>query len=114
MNSPVFHFAQPMWLLALLLVPLVLGWLWFTRPVRQKGRESQYADPHLLPLLIGINQTDINSRKQPLIIWSLIWALLVLTMAGPRWAVPNMPKPLADLYPPTGVAPSTYLRISAT
>jgi len=85
MNNAVFHFAQPMWLWALLLIPLVLGWLWFTRPVRQQGRESLYADPHLLPLLIGSNQANITRTRKPLIIWALTWILLVLAMAGPRW-----------------------------
>jgi len=85
MNSLAFHFAQPMWLLALLLIPLVLGWLWFTLPGRHKGQEHQYADTHLLPLLVGINQTDASRRKRPLVIWALVWLLLVLAMAGPRW-----------------------------
>ncbi len=85
MNGPEFHFAQPMWLLALLLIPLVLGWLWFTLPVRQKGRESRYADAHLLPLLLGTNQTDTSSSKRPLISWTLICLMLILAMAGPRW-----------------------------
>lgn len=85
MNDQVFHFTQPLWLWALLLIPLVLGWLWVSRAVRHRGREDQYADPHLLPLLIGINETITTRSKRPLIIWALCWMLIILAMAGPRW-----------------------------
>lgn len=85
MNSPAFHFAQPMWLWALLLIPVVLGWLWFTWPARHKGQENQYADAHLLSLLIGVNQTNASAKKRPLVVWALVWLLLVLAMAGLRW-----------------------------
>lgn len=85
MNAATFHFAQPVWLWALLLIPVVLIWLWFSWPVRRKGQEKLYADAHLLAQLIGINKTDNIKRKRPLIIWMLLWLLLVLAIAGPRW-----------------------------
>lgn len=85
MNDAVFHFSQPLWLLALLVIPLVLGWLWLSSPIRRRGQEDQYADAHLLPLLIGINQANSTRSRRPLSVWALAWTLLVLAMAGPRW-----------------------------
>ena len=85
MNNQFFHFAQPLWLWVMLLIPLVLGWLFISRPVRHKGREEKYADPHLLPLLMGINETSARRSRRPLIVWALSWILIVLAMAGPRW-----------------------------
>jgi Ca-activated chloride channel family protein len=99
MNDAVFHFAQPWWLLALLLIPLVLGWLWYSRPTRHKGREHQYADAHLLPLLIGNNKANTSRSRQPLIVWTLTWTLLILAMAGPRWGYQQIRgfQPAADM-----------------
>ena len=85
MSITAFHFYQPVWLLALLLIPLVAGWLWLSRPVRQRGREDLYADAHLLPLLTGTRNTSESKRRRPLVFWALAWTLLVLAMAGPRW-----------------------------
>ena len=42
------HFAQPLWLWGLLVMPLVLGWLLSPAPFRQR-QEDKYADPELLP-----------------------------------------------------------------
>ena len=99
MNNQVFNFAQPLWLWALLLIPLVLGWLRLSRSVRNRGKEDKYADPHLLPLLIGVDQTITTRSIRPLIIWALSWILMVLAMAGPRWDYKQIRafQPAADL-----------------
>ena len=33
------HFAEPAWLLGLLVIPLVLVWLWRSAPLRRAGHE---------------------------------------------------------------------------
>ena len=52
-----FHFAQPIWLWGLLVVPLVLAWLLYSSPFRQHGQEAKYADPELLPYLSSMATT---------------------------------------------------------
>ena len=112
MNAEVFHFTQPVWLWALLLVPVVLVWLWFSWPLRRKGQENLYADPHLLPRLIGVNQTERVKRKRPLIIWMLLWLLLVLAMAGPRWDYEQIQafQPAADMVVLLDISASMNIR----
>ncbi len=80
-----FHFAQPLWLLALLAIPLVWLWLRYSRTVRRRGRESLYADEHLLPWLTGEVRGQAPDSTPVLAAWSLAWLLMVLAMAGPRW-----------------------------
>lgn len=84
MTDPGFHFAQPLWLLGLLLIPLVLAWLWYSAPVRRHGLETKYADGHLLPFLQGEATTRVVRSKRPLMGWILVWSLLLVAMAGPR------------------------------
>ena len=85
MNGTGFHFAQPWWLLLLLLIPAVLAWLHWSRPLRRRGQEYKYADAELLPHLTG----EVSGRRQRdwkvLAGWAMAWALLVTAMAGPRW-----------------------------
>jgi Ca-activated chloride channel family protein len=84
MTDPGFHFAQPIWLLGLLLVPLVIAWLWYSAPVRRHGLETRYADGHLLPFLQGEATTRVVRSKRPLLAWIAAWCLLLIAMAGPR------------------------------
>jgi Ca-activated chloride channel family protein len=81
-----FHFAQPGWLW-LLPIPLLL---WLTPPGKKARKEMQkrmrqYADPHLLPHLLVPAQEDEGRQRYRLLLWSLLWWLGVLAMAGPRW-----------------------------
>lgn len=82
-----FHFAQPLWLWGLALIPLVILWLVYTAPFRRRGLEYLYADDKLLPYLTGVATPATSERRsrRPLIAWSLAWSLLILAMAGPRW-----------------------------
>lgn len=80
-----FQFATPLWLLALA-APLLAWLLWrrlgVNRPAEDRWRA--YADPHLLPyLLLATGETRAHGRRFAL--WSLLWCLLVLALAGPRW-----------------------------
>lgn len=80
-----FHFAEPLWLLALVL-PLLLWML--PRMRHSEGDESRlkaYADPHLLPHLLLGKRDRRPSQRRRFLWWSLLWLLAVLAMAGPRW-----------------------------
>jgi Ca-activated chloride channel family protein len=80
-----FHFAQPIWLWGLLLVPLVIAWLLYSSPFRQHGQEAKYADPELMPYLSGMATTRSVRSRRPLLAWVVVWSLLSMAMAGPRW-----------------------------
>ncbi|MEJ2453854.1 MAG: VWA domain-containing protein [Candidatus Thiodiazotropha sp.] len=80
-----FHFARPEWLFALLGLIPVLAWLVFSVVRPSKGPVHRYADEHLLPHLTGVRELDVNERWSRFTRWSLLWILLVLALAGPRW-----------------------------
>ncbi len=79
-----FHFGSPWWLLALV-VPLAL-WLWPRTRARTQAsaRLKLYADPHLLPHLLVQGHIDEKAGRR-FGLWTLLWCLAVLAMAGPRW-----------------------------
>ncbi len=84
--SQGFHFAQPLWLWAML-VPLLL---WLVPPGRKARKEMQrrmreYADPHLLPHLLRPAREDETRQRHRLLLWTLLWWLGILALAGPRW-----------------------------
>lgn len=85
-----FHFAEPVWLWGLALVPLI--WLsyilFYRRGVRTAGRLTDFADAHLLPHLLGEEEKAGKKQRHTwpaLLAWSLIWACGLLALAGPRW-----------------------------
>lgn len=80
-----FHFAHPAWLFALLGLIPVLVWLIYSVVRPRKGAFHRYADEHLLPHLTGVRELDVNERWNRFSRWSLLWILLVLALAGPRW-----------------------------
>lgn len=83
-----FHFAEPQWLPALLLIPLVWGmYRLFRANTRQGQRLRDFADAHLLPHLLEDHRAATGglSALRSLTLWSVIWACAVLAMAGPRW-----------------------------
>jgi Ca-activated chloride channel family protein len=99
MPEASLHFAQPLWLWGLLAIPLVIAWLMFSSPFRQRGQEVKYADAKLLPYLSGVATTRVVSGRGLLLGWVLAWSLLSLAMAGPRWDFHQMNpfEPGADL-----------------
>ncbi len=93
------HFAQPVWLWGLLAIPLVLLWLVRSAPLRHLGYEQKYADSHLMPYLSGAATIRMVRSTRALLGWVLLWSLLSVAMAGPRWGYSNMNpfEPGADL-----------------
>ncbi len=107
-----FHFAQPLWLLALLTIPLVWLWLRYSRTVRRRGREALYADEQLLPWLTGEVHGRTPDSTPVLVAWSLAWLLMVLAMAGPRWDYEriNAFRPAAELVVLLDISASMNIR----
>jgi Ca-activated chloride channel family protein len=81
-----FHFAEPLWLLALLAFLPVALWLLYSVQRAHKGPIHLYADEHLLPHLSGTRELDNNERWGRFLRWALLWTLAVVAMAGPRWS----------------------------
>ena len=83
----VFHFSEPHWLWALLLcLPVALWLLLLHRYSGGSEHLQQYADSHLLPHLLGRTEASKHTRWRRFARWTALWTLLVLAMAGPRWA----------------------------
>ncbi|MES9818234.1 MAG: VWA domain-containing protein [Candidatus Thiodiazotropha sp.] len=85
MPESLFHFARPQWLFALLGLIPVLGWLIYSVVRPAKGPLHRYADEHLLPHLTGVRELSVDERWSRFTRWGLLWILLVLALAGPRW-----------------------------
>ncbi len=80
-----FHFSSPGWLGLLLLIPLVGIWLKHSR--NHSGIAGIDATPtsHLLPHLSGSHSIDGSGQWRTFTLWVLLWSLLVIALAGPRW-----------------------------
>lgn len=85
-----FHFAYP-WALLALLAPLPV-WLWlrYTAPRHDTQRYQAYADAHLLPHLLGVHTGQAPRLGRRLLGWGLLWSLMCLALAGPRWDYTDM------------------------
>jgi Ca-activated chloride channel family protein len=83
-ENAAFEFAQPLWLWALLIPPLLWWWPQSRRSRKHQEQLARYADPHLLPHLL-LGDVAPGQARRRMMIWSLLWALGVLAMAGPRW-----------------------------
>lgn len=81
----VLHFAQPLWLLGLLLVPVVLAWRYLTDSLASQGRLERYADSDLLPHLVRNVAFVARHSRWQVPLWSIVWALGIVALAGPRW-----------------------------
>lgn len=80
-----FHFAQPAWFWGLLAIIPVALWLLRSAARAARGPVHRYADAHLLPYLTGTRDLETHERWGRFLRWSLLWALLLAAMAGPRW-----------------------------
>lgn len=85
MTDQGFHFDQPLWLLGLIAILPVALWLARSAARAARGPIHRYADPHLLPHLTGSRDLRTTERWGRFLRWSLLWTLLLLAMAGPRW-----------------------------
>lgn len=81
-----FHFSEPGWLWAsLLCLPVALWLVWSRHLSRRNERLRNYADSHLLPHLMGRSEVSALTQWRRYLHWVLLWLLLVIAMAGPRW-----------------------------
>lgn len=80
-----FHFEQPLWFLGLLAMLPVAAWLARSAARAARGPIHRYADPHLLPHLVGTRELKTTERWSRFLHWALLWTLLLTAMAGPRW-----------------------------
>jgi Ca-activated chloride channel homolog len=81
-----FHFSEPAWLWGLLLCIPVAIWLQVNRRLNRRNERIQlYADQHLMPHLLGRSAMTVTTQWRRYAHWMLVWVLLVLAMAGPRW-----------------------------
>ena len=78
MQMPQLHFQRPLWLWALLALPLL--WLLWRRRRHQGWRDA--VDAHLLPHLL---EPGHGRARLGLAGVSLAWMLAVLALAGPGW-----------------------------
>ncbi|HUH54500.1 MAG TPA: tetratricopeptide repeat protein [Rhodanobacter sp.] len=88
MNQVVqhFHFLQPWWLAALLLLPL--GWWLGARRDSAQRELSRLVDAELLPHLL---RGRAGSSRLPLWLFAAGWTLAALAMAGPTWSQVEQP-----------------------
>jgi len=78
-----FQFAQPWWLLGLLL-PIVILWGFPPRHNPRLHKIHAYADAHLLPRLL-LNTLRAKTFNWQAVTWIGLWVLGILALAGPRW-----------------------------
>ncbi len=86
MDLSLMHFAHPLWLWALLFIPLLWALLYFfyreDEPIYQL---EKFIDKHLIRhLLIGGKDKE-KKRWRRLLFWSFAWSCLTLALSGPRW-----------------------------
>ncbi len=81
------HFLRPLWLWALLALPLLAGW-WLRRR-RRASVWREAVDPHLLPRLL--DRRGETRGHVALAIGMLGYLLAVLALAGPSWRQTEQP-----------------------
>lgn len=77
-------FRARIWFWALLAIPLALGLYYFSKH-RFLHQLEKFIDKHLIPhLLIGEKEKK-KKLWTGVLLWSFVWSLLVIALAGPRW-----------------------------
>lgn len=87
MNLTDFHFAQPLWLWGLLLIPAGIAWfLYCRRRTRQGtiGGLDKFADKTLLQHLL-LNSYKTKHGMMLGWLFALVITLVVIALANPRW-----------------------------
>ncbi|MCE5315822.1 MAG: VWA domain-containing protein [Parachlamydia sp.] len=77
------EFSHPLWLIAGLALPLVWAAFFLFDRVDRPQLEK-FIDKHLLPYLL-LNPFQKRSVWSVLLLWSAVWSLLTVALAGPRW-----------------------------
>ncbi len=103
-----FIFLRPLWLLALLLLPL----LWSAQRAAQRQRDvwQRAVDPHLLPHLLAKQSQESASGASALLLSAA--AIAILAMAGPSWR--SLPAPLWQVESPLLIALDLSSAMAAT
>jgi Ca-activated chloride channel family protein len=100
MNLALLNFQHASFLWALFLIPIVyLIWSQRKKQIVNNSRLERFADRHLLPYLLkNLGNAKAYAGKN-LILWSTLWALGILAIAGPRWDFTEVKtyKPRKDL-----------------
>ncbi len=83
-----FHFLRPLWLFALLALPLF--WYYWQQGQTRAGTWAQVCEPALLKALL--QQQDLSPRRAGGVwLLMLLFILTCLTLAGPSWEQQNRP-----------------------
>ncbi|UZE97577.1 VWA domain-containing protein [Alkalimarinus alittae] len=86
-----FHFLRPLWLLALIIVPIVL-WLSTKAQTYNDSDWNKAIPPELLQHLMVGEQTSSSKSTQHWKWFAIIIAIMILALAGPTWI--QKPQPL--------------------
>ncbi|MCX6990052.1 MAG: VWA domain-containing protein [Chlamydiae bacterium] len=82
-----FHFAHPLWLFGVGLIPLVWALFFLSNRATQPiHRLENFIDSHLLPYLLVNKSNQSRLFTKGLVIWTLVWSCMTLGLAGPRWS----------------------------
>jgi Ca-activated chloride channel homolog len=80
------EFSRPLWLWALLALPLILGlYFLYYRKELPFHQLEKFIDKHLIPYLILSGEKKKKRMWISLLAWSCVWSCLVVALAGPRW-----------------------------
>ncbi|ALG67625.1 vWA domain-containing protein [Beggiatoa leptomitoformis] len=83
MEFTAFEFARPYWLLALIILPFWVVWLFYQKA--HYSRLQRYADAHLLPYLLQQSPQQLFWQDKTFWGWILLWTCGILALAQPRW-----------------------------
>ena len=87
MNYSDFNFAQPWWLLGLLLIPMGWSWYRYWHSIKKTniGGLSKFIDQHLFPHLL-LRAADQNKATRYGWLYTLLTFFIVIALANPRWS----------------------------